>query len=205
MTFTKDSTQNYHPTQNRMARTSKISKKPSSKPSKPLPVKKSAKAPASPAKSHAGDFQEVRSLIELLKKNDLAVLEFAKGDFKITLKTPAGASGGGTVFQSAAPAQIASTLTSAAAPEKTVATEPAKSNYKEIKSPMVGTFYASPSPENPSFVEVGKSVTAESVVCIIEAMKVMNEIQAEVSGKIVEIVAENGKPVQFGEVLFRVS
>ena len=110
------------------------------------------------------------------------------------------------MFQTAAPAQIAASApASAQVPEKAVATEPAKSNYKEIKSPMVGTFYASPSPENPSFVEVGKSVTAESVVCIIEAMKVMNEIQAEVSGKIVEIVAENGKPVQFGEVLFRVS
>jgi acetyl-CoA carboxylase biotin carboxyl carrier protein len=70
---------------------------------------------------------------------------------------------------------------------------------------MVGTFYASPSPESPSFVEVGKLINPESVVCIIEAMKVMNEIKAEISGKVVEIVAENGKPVQFGEVLFRVS
>ena len=70
---------------------------------------------------------------------------------------------------------------------------------------MVGTFYSSPSPESPLFVEVGKTITAESVVCIIEAMKVMNEIQAEISGKVVEIVAENGKPVEFGEVLFRVS
>ena len=70
---------------------------------------------------------------------------------------------------------------------------------------MVGTFYASPSPESPAFVEVGKSINAESVVCIIEAMKVMNEIKAEIAGKVVEIVAENGKPVQFGQVLFRVS
>ena len=70
---------------------------------------------------------------------------------------------------------------------------------------MVGTFYASPSPESPSFVEVGKTINADSVVCIIEAMKVMNEIKAEIAGKVVEIVAENGKPVQFGQVLFRVS
>ena len=209
MTFTKNSTQNYPSTQYSMARTSKISKKPSLKPAKTLPAKKAANAkPAkpSPAQNDAGDFQEVRSLIELLKKNDLAVLEFAKGDFKITLKTPAGASGGGTVFQAHAPTPTATPApVTAALPEKATPPEPPKSNYKEIKSPMVGTFYASPSPENPSFVEVGKTITAESVVCIIEAMKVMNEIQAEISGKVVEIVAENGKPVQFGEVLFRVS
>lgn len=70
---------------------------------------------------------------------------------------------------------------------------------------MVGTFYAAPSPESPAFVEVGTSVNAETVVCIVEAMKVMNEIKAEISGKIVEVVAESGQPVQFGQVLFRVS
>jgi acetyl-CoA carboxylase biotin carboxyl carrier protein len=70
---------------------------------------------------------------------------------------------------------------------------------------MVGTFYSSPSPDAPSFVEAGKTINADSVVCIIEAMKVMNEIKAEISGKVVEVVAENGKPVQFGQVLFRVS
>ena len=69
---------------------------------------------------------------------------------------------------------------------------------------MVGTFYRSPSPDAPAFVDVGNEVTAETVVCIIEAMKVMNEIKAETSGVIAEIVAENGKPVQFGQVLYRV-
>ena len=70
---------------------------------------------------------------------------------------------------------------------------------------MVGTFYLTPSPDAAPFVEVGKNITPETVVCIVEAMKVMNEIKAEISGKVVEIVAENGKPVQFGQVLFRVS
>ena len=209
LTFTKNSTQNYHSTQYSMARTSKISKKPSLKPAKTLPAKKAANAKSakpSPAQNDDGDFQEVRSLIELLKKNDLAVLEFAKGDFKITLKTPAGTSGGAPLFQ--APATVATAApvsVTAALPDKTNTAEPAKTPHKEIKSPMVGTFYSSPSPESPLFVEVGKTITAESVVCIIEAMKVMNEIQAEISGKVVEIVAENGKPVEFGEVLFRVS
>jgi acetyl-CoA carboxylase biotin carboxyl carrier protein len=196
-----------------MARNTKTSKKPSVKPTTKAPVTKSvsskvAKA-AQPSVTKGGnDFQEVRTLIDLLKKNNLAVLEFEKGDFKITLKTPAGASGGGTTLIQghAQPAAHAAPAAAPAASSSEKATaEPAKSNYKEITSPMVGTFYASPSPESPAFVEVGKTINAESVVCIIEAMKVMNEIKAEIAGKVVEIVAENGKPVQFGQVLFRVS
>jgi acetyl-CoA carboxylase biotin carboxyl carrier protein len=196
-----------------MARNTKTSKKPSVKPTTKAPVTKSvsskvAKA-AQPSVTKGGnDFQEVRTLIDLLKKNDLAVLEFEKGDFKITLKTPAGASGGGTTLiqgHAQPAAHAAPAAASAASSSEKATAEPAKSNYKEITSPMVGTFYASPSPESPSFVEVGKTINAESVVCIIEAMKVMNEIKAEIAGKVVEIVAENGKPVQFGQVLFRVS
>ena len=193
-----------------MARNTKTSKKPSVKPTTSASVTKSLPSKAAkvgkPAVSKSGnDFQEVRTLIDLLKKNDLAVLEFEKGDFKITLKTPAGASGGATLIQGhAQPVAHAAPVAAAPSTEKAAA-EPAQSNYKEITSPMVGTFYASPSPESPAFVEVGKSINAESVVCIIEAMKVMNEIKAEIAGKVVEIVAENGKPVQFGQVLFRVS
>ena len=86
-----------------------------------------------------------------------------------------------------------------ALPAQTPAAEPAS----EIKSPMVGTFYDSPSPDTPPFVVVGQQVTEETVVCIIEAMKVMNEIKAEVSGTVAEVCAENGKPVQFGQALFR--
>jgi len=195
-----------------MARISKIPTKTSSKPIQKQPAKKLPSAKIVKTKTKQvpqqtkEDFQEVRSLIDLLKKNGLAVLEFAKGDLKITLKTPAGASSGATLLQGsapvAAPAPIAAAPVASAAP---VSAEPAKSSFKEIKSPMVGTFYASSSPEAPAFVEVGKEINPESVVCIIEAMKVMNEIKAEISGKVVEIVAENGKPVQFGEVLFRVS
>src|ERR1043166_5377414 len=75
---------------------------------------------------------------------------------------------------------------------------------KEIVSPMVGTFYRAASPDGPPFIEVGKPVTEETVVCIIEAMKVMNEIKAETSGVIAEVLADNGKPVQFGQALFKV-
>ncbi len=186
-----------------MARTTKTSKKSSKAPAKKISAPKSSPAPKG-GKASGADFPEVRSLIDLLKKNDLAVLEFEKGDFRITLKTPAGASSGTAVFgHAAAPAPVAAPASAPASAEK--APEAPKGNYKEITSPMVGTFYSSPSPDAPAFVEAGKTVNPDTVVCIIEAMKVMNEIKAEISGKVVEVVAENGKPVQFGQVLFRVS
>ena len=139
-----------------------------------------------------------------MKKNGLAVFKMEEGDFKITLKTPEGATGGTTFVQGmpngssahhAAPSPAPAASAPAAAPVK---------DWQEIRSPMVGTFYTASSPETPAFVEVGKSIMAETVVCIVEAMKVMNEIKAEISGTILEVVAENGKPVQFGDVLFRV-
>jgi len=192
-----------------MARTTKTSKKAPKAPAKKLSAPQATKAAkiSKAPKAAGSDFPEVRSLIDLLKQNDLAVLEFEKGDFRITLKTPAGASSGATVIQGHASAPASAPLPSAssAPAEKAAAPEPAKGNYKEITSPMVGTFYSSPSPDAPAFVEAGKTINADSVVCIIEAMKVMNEIKAEISGKVVEVVAENGKPVQFGQVLFRVS
>ena len=182
----------------RMARSTKTSKKPTKAPAK-------KPAPSAASKQADKDFPEVRSLIELLKQNDLAVLEFEKGDFRITLKTPAGASGGQSVLHTPAVHHAAPTPSVATTPAQDKAPEAPKANYKEITSPMVGTFYAAPSPEAAPFVEAGKSVNPETVVCIIEAMKVMNEIKAEISGKVVEVVAESGKPVQFGQVLFRVS
>lgn len=186
-----------------MARNTKTSKKSAKVPAK---VASPAKAAKSPKSTGHEDFPEVRSLIELLKKNHLAVLEFEKGDLRVTLKTPAGAAGGGTFLQAPAPAASPAPAAPVAAPAaETPSAEALKGNYKEITSPMVGTFYSSPSPDAPAFVEAGKTVNPDTVVCIIEAMKVMNEIKAEISGKVVEVVAENGKPVQFGQVLFRVS
>ena len=199
MTWGDSSLQNHiFQFQNSMARTTKTSKKPSAKPTKPTAV-------SAPKAKPAADFQEVRTLIDLLKKNDLAVLEYEQGDLKVTLKTPAGASGGATLIQGHASAPAAPTSVAAAPVTEKATAEPTKSNYKEIVSPMVGTFYSSSSPEAPSFVEVGTTIDPETVVCIIEAMKVMNEIKAEIAGKVVEVVAESGKPVQFGQVLFRVS
>ena len=144
-----------------------------------------------------------------MRKNDLSVFKMEKEGFKITLKR-------GNDFQPiiAAPApmalpaglSVATPLAHAAdSPGAAAAgaSEPA-TNYKEITSPMVGTFYAAATPESPAYLSVGSTVTEGAVVCIIEAMKVMNEIKSEVSGTVVEVCAENGKPVQFEQVLFRV-
>jgi acetyl-CoA carboxylase biotin carboxyl carrier protein len=144
------------------------------------------------------DLKDIKAVIDLMKKNDLSVFEMEKDGFRLKLQKGAGEQ---TVFTAPVPAApppvAASSAASAPAAEKTEA-------LKDIISPMVGTFYRAGSPETPAFVDVGKEVSEETVVCIIEAMKVMNEIKAETKGVIAEIVAENGKPVQFGQVLFRV-
>lgn len=151
------------------------------------------------------EIKEIRALIDLMKKNGLAVFKMEKEGFKITLQM-AGSELGPVVYQSAgyphqAPVQLpAPAAATASAPTASAA----DSGLNEIVSPMVGTFYTASSPEAPAYVTVGDTVTADSVVCIVEAMKVMNEIKAEVAGTIVEIAAENGKPVQFGQALFRV-
>jgi len=148
------------------------------------------------------DIKEIKTIIDLMKKNDLSVLEIEKEGFRLKLQR--GSSG--QTAQVGGPAvagqskTAATTAEAAPAVPKTIESE----QLKEIVSPMVGTFYRAASPDAPPFVEVGKTVTEETVVCIIEAMKVMNEIKAETSGVIAEVVAENGKPVQFGQVLFKV-
>lgn len=146
------------------------------------------------------DLKEIRTLIDLMKKNGLAVFKMEREGFKITLKT-AGAEVTQVIQQPAGAPSVTPAPAAAAAPSATPARDP---NLKEIKSPMVGTFYLAPSPDAAPYVSTGQDVTSETVVCIVEAMKVMNEIKAEVSGKVVEVCAENGKPVQFGQVLFRV-
>ena len=154
------------------------------------------------------DIKEIRTLIDLMKKNGVAVFKMEREGFKITLKTseatvshsvvtsqPMVTYSGPTAQPASAPAPAASAPAPAAAP--------AASGGIEIKSPMVGTFYSSPSPDSPTFVSVGQEITPDTVICIIEAMKVMNEVKAEVAGTVTEICADNGKPVQFGQVMFR--
>ena len=148
------------------------------------------------------DLKEIKAIIDLMKKHDLSVFEIEKEGFRLKLEK-----GPSTKAAAAAPPAAAGTpKAAAAAPETTPAAPKAIESVplREIVSPMVGTYYRSASPDVPPFVDVGKTVTEDTVVCIIEAMKVMNEIKAETSGIITEVLAENGKPVQFGQVLFKV-
>jgi acetyl-CoA carboxylase biotin carboxyl carrier protein len=147
------------------------------------------------------DLKDIKAIIDLMRKNSVSEFELEKQDFKIRLKR--GTNGG------AASAEDAPTITygiPAAIPQQ-VAVSPGAapvSNELDIKSPMIGTFYRSPSPESASYVEVGTEVNPETVVCIIEAMKVMNEIKAEAKGIITQVMVENAKPVEFGQALFKI-
>jgi acetyl-CoA carboxylase biotin carboxyl carrier protein len=148
------------------------------------------------------DLKEIKAIIDLMKKHDLSVFEIEKEGFRLKLeKGPSAQAATAVPLAAAGPPKAVPV-----APETTPAASKAIESVplKEIVSPMVGTFYRGPSPDAPAFVDVGKSVTEDTVVCIIEAMKVMNEIKAETSGIIAEVMAESGKPVQFGQVLFRV-
>jgi acetyl-CoA carboxylase biotin carboxyl carrier protein len=147
------------------------------------------------------DIKEIKALIDLMKKNGLTAFEMEKNGFRISLAKESGYQPG-MAYAVPPPAPVAATPAPAASAAPAEAA-PAAAPGKEITSPMVGTLYFAPSPESPPFVSVGQAVTPETVVCIIEAMKVMNEIKAEVSGTIAEIAAENGQPVQFGQALFR--
>ena len=142
------------------------------------------------------ELKDIKAIIDLMKKNDLSVFEMEKDGFRLKLQKGIGDQP--IVSTTAAP-----TVSAPAAPNGPAAAAETAS-LKEIVSPMVGTFYRGASPDAPPFVDVGAKVTEDTVVCIIEAMKVMNEIKAETSGVIAEVVAEGSKPVQFGQVLFRV-
>jgi acetyl-CoA carboxylase biotin carboxyl carrier protein len=151
------------------------------------------------------DLKDIKAIIDLMKKNSVSEFEMEKEGFKIRLKRNGGGSGAMQYEEGTqvvyAPQPMGVPAVSAAAP---AAVAPAVSTGLEIKSPMIGTFYRAPSPESGSYVEVGSEVGPETVVCIIEAMKVMNEIKAEVKGVVTEILVDNAKPVEFGQPLFKV-
>ena len=151
------------------------------------------------------ELKDIRAIIDLMKKNDLAVLKLEKEGFKLELEAHRPAP-----FVSVLPGHPAVTAAPMAGhPAASQSASPAASvevtaDHKEIVSPMVGTFYRAPSPDSAPYIKEGQEVAEDTVVCIIEAMKVMNEVKAETRGVIAEIIAETGKPVQFGQVLFRV-
>jgi acetyl-CoA carboxylase biotin carboxyl carrier protein len=150
------------------------------------------------------DLKDIKAIIDLMKKNSISEFELERQDFKIRLRR----GGAGVVVEEPATTVYAplSAIPVAGAALAASSTPPAAapSSEIEIKSPMIGTFYRAPSPESAPYVDIGTEVSPETVVCIIEAMKVMNEIKAEVRGVITHILADNAKPVEFGQVLFRV-
>lgn len=140
-----------------------------------------------------------------MKKNSVSEFELEKQDFKIRLKR--GINGGGTVASyeenPAVLTYVQPTGVNPGQPNPAPLPTAAANSELEIKSPMIGTFYRAPSPEAAAYVEVGMEVSPETVVCIIEAMKVMNEIKAEAKGVITQVMVENAKPVEFGQPLFK--
>lgn len=141
------------------------------------------------------DLDYIEKVVELLESSSLTELELKDGSQSITMRR--NSAGDGVIIPRKPSASKISTDENEVEQEE----EPVEVKRKSIVSPMVGTFYKSMSPEAKPFVEVGQTVATGQVVCIIEAMKLMNEIEAEVSGRIVEICVEDGQPVEFGQVL----
>ncbi len=151
------------------------------------------------------DHNQLRELIALLGESDIQELKLEGDDFRLELRRNLPASQPQVVMQAApaaipAPAPAAPATLSVAPP----AAPAVRSDLVEITAPMVATFYRAPSPGDPAFVELGARINVGQTVCILEAMKLMNELESEVSGEVVEILVENGTPVEFGQVLMRV-
>ncbi|MBS0208494.1 MAG: acetyl-CoA carboxylase biotin carboxyl carrier protein [Planctomycetes bacterium] len=146
------------------------------------------------------DVRRLRRLVELMNENDLNEIDLRDGETRIRLRKRQD-----QVVTSYAVAPPAASAAPAARPAASAPDAPASdANLLTIKSPMVGTFYGSANPDSPAFVKVGDHVGPDTTVCIIEAMKVFNEIPAEVSGKVVAVLAKNNDPVEFGQPLFKI-
>lgn len=154
------------------------------------------------------DIEKIKQLADLAQEKDLAEIEVVDGDKSVTIRTvssvlaeqPANVVySAPTVAAPAAPQPVIPAAANVTAAITEPATPTASANGFTVTSPMVGTFYSAPSPESPDFVEVGKQVSEGQTLCIIEAMKLMNELESEVSGKVLEVLIKNGEPVEFGQ------
>ena len=149
--------------------------------------------------------QELRELVEFLKANAVNEFDMERPDLKVRIKFTAGAAPSIPVAHATpvSPDEVAPTPTPVSLPATAAPSAPAEKLH-EVKSPIVGTFYDAPSPGGPTFVAVGDTVQAGQVLCIVEAMKLMNEIEADVAGEIVERIAIAGQPVEYGQPLFHI-
>jgi len=146
------------------------------------------------------NLKEIREILELLKGSDVSEFELGRGD--MVLKLRRGPANVPVVMQPAAPVQAAPARPAEEPPPAPV---PPKPTYKEILSPIVGTFYRAPAPDAAPFVEVGTRVVKGQVLCIVEAMKMMNQIESDTTGTIAAIIVENAQPVAYGQALFHVT
>jgi acetyl-CoA carboxylase biotin carboxyl carrier protein len=162
------------------------------------------------------DLKQIKQIIDLMKRSDLTEFEIEEQGFKLKIcRGPDGmpAVSGGQPLVNTPPHMVVEAPRPAAAPAQdtmpaatltAVASAPDEPGVSYIKSPMVGTFYRSASPESPPFVEIGAKIEEKTVICIIEAMKIMNEIQAETKGSVLEVLVENGQPVEYGQRLYKI-
>lgn len=147
------------------------------------------------AKSKPGEFARIQALIDLVRKSGISELEYEKGGERIRITS----SRTERIVMDAAPVSVSASAPVTPTP---AAVAPANSKQKQICSPLVGTFYRASAPGAENFIKEGQVVKRGDVLCIVEAMKLMNEIESEHSGKIISVLAENGQPVEFGEPLF---
>lgn len=154
------------------------------------------------------DLRKLKTLIDLVAESDISELEITEGDGKVKIVKSKPQAENTTVYSPMAMPQMypgamaAPQAASAPTPAAEAEAVPAQEEGYVVKAPMVGTFYRAPSPNSPAFVEVGKSVSEGDTICIIEAMKLLNEIETDVSGVVKKILVENGEPVEFGQPLF---
>jgi acetyl-CoA carboxylase biotin carboxyl carrier protein len=153
------------------------------------------------------ELKDIQNLIKFVAKSGASEVKIEDGSFKITIRTGSESNKGETTYiqqlPAAAPVAVAPMAANPAAPAAPVA-EAEDSKYVTIKSPIIGTFYRRPSPDKPMFSEVGDTINPGDVLCIIEAMKLFNEIESEISGKIVKILVDDSSPVEFDQPLFLV-
>jgi acetyl-CoA carboxylase biotin carboxyl carrier protein len=155
------------------------------------------------------DLKEIQALIKFVSKSGAQEVSLETEDFKINIKTASGAAEQPTIIQAVAPQAAMPVAAAPATPAAPVAPEVAAAeddngNYIEVKSPMIGTLYRSPSPEQDAFVKVGSEIKPGDVLCIVEAMKLFNEIESEVSGKIVKVLVDDQSPIEYDQPLFLV-
>jgi acetyl-CoA carboxylase biotin carboxyl carrier protein len=156
------------------------------------------------------DLKEIQNLIKFVSNSGVAEVKLETGDIKITIRTTLEGNAPDITYVQQAPMQQAIAAPAVPAPLAATPATPAapaaddNSKYVTIKSPMIGTFYRKPSPDKPVFVEVGSSIGKGDVLCVVEAMKLFNEIEAEISGKIVKILVDDMSPVEFDQPLFLV-